>query len=219
MKIVLIIVLVMITTYLVWLFLLSPVKEYKITAEDEITIHLVKQQLHTGIIFTVNEELLTCIPELKDFSDKKYVDIGWGDEDFYQTPGFNYYLAVKALFIPTNSVLRIAGYNTDIIPYYGKESTVIELKITSTSFNILCEYISDTFLKDDGNNIEQTSNVGSHIIFYRASEIYTLFNTCNTWIARGLKKAGLPINTFGIITVEQLFTEVSEYGRIISVPE
>lgn len=218
MKRLFLIVLAFITTYLVWFFLLSPQKGFNAFSDDEVTIHLVKQQLHTGVIFSVNDQLLTYIPELYEFKEKRYVDIGWGDEDFYQTPGFNYYLAVKALFIPTNSVLRIAGYNSDVISYYGKESTVIELKISNSIYKKLCEYISAAFYKVENETVK-TSNVGSHIIFYRSNGKYTLFNTCNTWIARGLKKSGLPINTFGIITVEQLFSEVIKYGKIISEPE
>jgi hypothetical protein len=41
-----------------------------------------------------------------------------------------------------------------------------------------------------------------------------LFNTCNTWLARGLKQAGFDIKD-DIILTEQLFNEAAEIGTFL----
>ncbi|MCL4279574.1 MAG: DUF2459 domain-containing protein, partial [Ignavibacteriaceae bacterium] len=43
---------------------------------------------------------------------------------------------------------------------------------------------------------------------------YHLFNTCNTWLARGLKKAGFDIED-NIILTEQLFNEADKFGDVV----
>jgi len=56
------------------------------------------------------------------------------------------------------------------------------------------------------------------IIFFKANGEYHLFNTCNTWLAKGLKQAGIEI-TDDIILTEQLFNEAAKVGRVIKVDE
>ncbi|MDX1423384.1 MAG: hypothetical protein R3322_09610, partial [Kiloniellales bacterium] len=34
------------------------------------------------------------------------------------------------------------------------------------------------------------------------------FNTCNTWTARGLQAAGWPVRAAGVVTAEELMTQV-----------
>src|SRR3989339_1569610 len=84
-------------------------------------VYLIKSRWHTGLIFRVDELSLKNIEAIRLFREMKYVDIGWGDRDFYQSPkDFDLYLAFKALFIPSESVVRIEGYNyeiEDIISY------------------------------------------------------------------------------------------------------
>lgn len=199
--------------------LISPLKGNLPIADTTVKVFVVRQQIHTGIILTVNQHLLTLIPELKEFSDKNFVDIGWGDEAFYQYPGFDIYLAAKALFLPTNSVLRVAGFNSALTSYYGKESTIIELSLSKSSYEKLTTFISSEFWKDSSGNVIETSGRGSSIVFYKARSIYSLLFTCNTWIAAGLNEAGIPINPTGIIIVEQLLREVSKHGKVIYTPD
>ena len=77
-------------------------------------VYLVKNNLHTGIVFSVNEKLIENIPAISNFSEYYYVDIGWGDEDFYQHPDPDILLGAKAILVPTSSVIRIEGKNYNI---------------------------------------------------------------------------------------------------------
>src|SRR3989304_4340247 len=43
-------------------------------------------------------------PEHGDFADFEYVEVGWGDRDFYAAPEGTLWLAVKAVFWPTPGV-------------------------------------------------------------------------------------------------------------------
>jgi len=52
------------------------------------------------------------------------------------------------------------------------------------------------------------------VYFFKANGSYHLFNTCNTWLARGLKQSGLEIKD-DIILTEQLFNESAKVGKVL----
>ncbi len=83
----------------------------------------------------------------------------------------------------------------------------------------MCLYISNTVWRDREKKYEILSTKGlGRIIFFKANGEYHLFNTCNTWLARGLRQAGIEI-TDDIILTEQLFNEAAKVGRVIKAVE
>jgi len=179
------------------------------------TIYLIKQRWHTAIVFHTEEVDSIIIPEVKYFDGAELIDIGWGDEAFYQYPDFDWDLAYQALFYPTPSTLRIEGVYISMIEYFDLSEIVVELKINNEQLKILLKYISNTIWR----NAETESEILStqylkRIYFFKAYGDYSLFNTCNTWLARGLKRAGFDIKD-DIVLTEQLFNEAAIIGTVI----
>jgi len=178
-------------------------------------IYFIKQNWHTAIVFDVNDLDSQTFREFNYFKDYRMTDIGWGDEEFYQYPGFDSGLAFKALFYPTPSTLRVEGLNLSKEEYFNLSEIVIELVITDEQFKKICDYINKTFLEDDAGNTSILSRSGAgKIIFYKANGSYHLFNTCNTWLAKGLKEAGIEIED-NVVLTEQLFNELAKIGTVI----
>lgn len=166
-------------------------------------------------MFNVNDLDSQIFREYYYFKDYKMIDIGWGDEEFYQYPGFDSGLAFKALFYATPSALRLEGINLSKEEYFNLSEIVIELVVTDEQFKKICNYINKTFLVDDAGNTSILSQRGAgKIIFYKANGSYHLFNTCNTWLAKGLKEAGIDIEN-NILLTEQLFNELAKIGTVI----
>lgn len=178
-------------------------------------IYFIKQNWHTAIVFDVNDLDSQTFREFNYFKDYRMIDIGWGDEEFYQYPGFDSGLAFKALFYATPSTLRVEGINLSKEEYFNLSEIVIELVITDEQFKKICDYINKTFLEDDAGNTSILSRSGAgKIIFYKANGSYHLFNTCNTWLAKGLKEAGIEIED-NVVLTEQLFNELAKIGTVI----
>lgn len=178
-------------------------------------IYFIKQNWHTAIVFDVNDLDSQTFREFNYFKDYRMIDIGWGDEEFYQYPGFDSGLAFKALFYATPSTLRVEGINLSKEEYFNLSEIVIELVITDEQFKKICDYINKTFLLDDAGNTSILSQSGAgKIIFYKANGSYHLFNTCNTWLAKGLKEAGIEIED-NVVLTEQLFNELAKIGTVI----
>ena len=179
------------------------------------TIYLIKQRWHTAIVFHSEDIDTTILPEVKYFSGAELIDIGWGDEAFYQHPDFDWDLAYQALFYPTPSTLRIEGIFISMLEYFNISEIVVELKINNEQLKILLDYIADTIWRDE-NNLHKVLSTQylNRVYFFKANGEYHLFNTCNTWLANGLIKAGFDIED-NIILTEQLFNEAAKAGSVI----
>ncbi len=118
------------------------------------TIYLIKQRWHTAVVFNTAEVDSMILPEVKYFLKAELIDIGWGDEAFYQYPDFDWDLAYQALFYSTPSTLRIEGIYITIQQYFDISEIVIELKIKNEQLRILLKYISDTVWKDENGRYE-----------------------------------------------------------------
>jgi len=179
------------------------------------TIYLIKQRWHTAIVFSMVDVDTLILPQVKYFQKAEMIDIGWGDEAFYQHPDFDWDLAYKALFHSTPSTLRLEGIFITMQQYFDISEIVVELKINEEQLRILLKYIADTVWKDEnGEDKILSTQYLDRVYFFKANGSYHLFNTCNTWLARGLKQAGLDIDD-DIILTEQLFNETVKVGRVL----
>ena len=152
---------------------------------------------------------------MKYFRKAELIDIGWGDEAFYQYSDFDWDLAYQALFYSTPSTLRIEGIYITEQQYFDISEIVIELKINKEQLRILLKYIADTVWKDEDGKYEILSTQYlNRVYFFRANGNYHLFNTCNTWLARGLKQSGFDIKD-DIVLTEQLFKEAAKVGKVL----
>ena len=74
-------------------------------------IYISKIDWHVGIILEVNESSLSQIESLIELDKFNYVDLSWGDAEFFQSSEeLDLYLATNAILIPTSSVVRTQGY-------------------------------------------------------------------------------------------------------------
>ena len=86
-------------------------------------------------MFNVSDLDSSMFREYNYFDDFNLIDIGWGDEEFYQHQGFDSGLAFKALFYSTPSTLRIEGLNLTKEEYFDLSEVVIELDITKVAID------------------------------------------------------------------------------------
>ena len=183
------------------------------------TIYLVSNGWHAGIVLQrsdINDKLL---PVVTDFANNVYLEVGWGDKDFYQTPDAHLGIILKAALLPSDSVLHVVGFNQAATRYF-RQSEVIKIELSAAGFERLIRSIATSFATDTSTN-----NTGSLIAlgtglygnsrFYLSTESYHLFNTCNVWIARMLQSAGLEINPTTAITVEGLMSQARKLGVVL----
>jgi len=179
------------------------------------TIYLASHGWHAGIVIRRDDIPNAVWPENRDFPDAEFLEVGWGDSDFYQTPDPHLGITIKAALVPTSSVLHIVGFSGSISAYFP-DSEIIEIKLTESGFERLCRYIAASYAKDPaGNSVPLGAGLYGSSRFYLSGETYHLFKTCNVWTARALRSAGCPVTPAGTITVDNLMSRVRTFGKVI----
>jgi len=195
------------------LFLISRVlwgQESGIEESGKITISVVQQAWHTGIILPVQEINPEIWPEVSSFQEKKYVDVSWGDEEFYQAPESPVFLAVRAILWPTQSVMRIYPFSISISSAYTSEARFLEIKLSRQQFDQLTRFFSNSLARDESNQPIASEAYGKSHYFFLSKRKYHLFRTCNTWVALALKQAGLGNRSCCVLNANQLFRELGQ---------
>lgn len=181
------------------------------------SIYIAKNDWHVGILLEINENLISKVNEIKQFESFNYVDIGWGDEEFYQSPSdFDLFLAAKAVLIPTPSVVRVQGYDRTLEQIINWRDYTFKVELTDLQYDKLCSFISSSFKKDSNNQLLITSeNYGGKVRFFSSKYNYHIAYTCNTWVAEALEFSGLDVESSNVVTAENLMGELAKCGIML----
>ena len=200
----------------------APVSETLAPSESEPhkTIYLVNHGWHAGIVLRRADIPDNIWPKLGNFPNMEYLEVGWGDMDYYQIPDPHLGFILKAALLPTASVLHIVGFNGHV-PAYFPYSEIIRIELSSAGFERLSRTIASSFALDKaGNTTSPSPGLYGNSRFYLSRETYHLFNTCNVWTARALRTAGLPITPATATSVGNLMSQARKFGVVVqSEPE
>ncbi len=197
-------------------FFFCSVEYAQVSERDSISIYLVKANWHTGLMIPVNDFTKKILPVLSYFDGFKYVDIGWGDAEFYQAPAFDICLALYAVLLPTPSVIRIDGYKFPIEKVIEWREFAVRFDLTTDMFLKMADFINQSFKYDDDKKLIISSrDKEKPIIFFKSVHYYYFMRTCNTWAAGAIQSAGVNVDTFGLVTAGQLYSKLSRFGKIL----
>lgn len=179
------------------------------------TIYLVRHGWHAGIVVKRTDIGAGLWPQHNDFPDAEYLEVGWGDKDYYMTPSPHTGITLKAGLLPTASVLHIVGFSGSVTRYFP-HSEVIRVELSDRGFQRLCSYLENSYALDAAG---RSQPLGPSLYgagqFYLSRESYHAFNTCNVWTARGLREAGCPVTPVENLTVDALMATVAKFGTVI----
>ena len=86
--------------------------------EPSRTIYLVSHGWHAGIVVKRTDIPAGFWPQHNEFPGAEYLEVGWGDKDYYMTPNPNLGITLKAGLLPTASVLHVVGFRGPVTHYF-----------------------------------------------------------------------------------------------------
>jgi uncharacterized protein (TIGR02117 family) len=180
---------------------------------SDFEIYVVKYRWHTGIIVN-RAEANPFLPLLKnEFISNQYIEIGWGERDFYMATDETTLLALKAVLVPNESVIHVHGFNENP-EWYFRDNEIVKLTLDSKNYIKLLESINSSFtITTENKIINEGPGLVKNSFFYLSNDKYHLFRTCNVWIASKLKDAGIKINPFFAITSRNLINQLKTKSR------
>jgi uncharacterized protein (TIGR02117 family) len=179
------------------------------------SIYLVSHGWHAGIVVKRADIPRGIWLQHNEFPEAEYLEVGWGDKDYYMTPEPHFGITLKAGLFPTASVLHIVGFRGSVTRYFPN-SEVIRVDLSEAGFERLCAYLENSYARDDtGLSRPLGPSLYGQGRFYLSKESYHAFNTCNVWTARALRNAGCPITPAATLTVDTLMTRALRFGTLI----
>lgn len=185
-------------------------------AQPVVAVYLVAHEKHSGIALRRAEVPDRLWPEIRDFPQADYLEVGWGDRDYYYGRRQGILPALRAAFWPGNqSVLHVAGVRGTLAGNFPA-SEIVEVMLTREGFERLLRYIHDAY---DRGGAPAVAPLGGGLYgdsrFYPGRETFNLLRTCNVWTASALREAGLPIEDS--IRHEWLMTQARAVGRVVQL--
>jgi len=179
------------------------------SSRSAVTVYLVNYGWHTGLIIPKASIPEGLWPESEDFPDAHYLEVGWGDSDYYQARSPDLWMTLKAALWPTASVL----YVKPVVMSSALHYELIKLKLSSDAFYHLCRYIHESF--DRAGFIRAVAlNLATYSggRFYPATGSFHLFRTCNAWTVSALGAAGIPMSIFSAMSASRLMSQARQFA-------
>ncbi len=177
-----------------------------------VSIYVIDEGKHTGLAIRRADIPPGLLPESGDFPGAEYLEVGWGDLDYYQADDPGLWLALKAAFWSSGAVLHVVGVKDSIAGRFGGYE-IIRLDLSPVDFFGLAADIDETFARHGAKKAKPVGeDAVSDSLFYPAKGRFNLFNNCNGWAARALEAAGYPMGIFPPLTADQLMSKVRPFA-------
>jgi uncharacterized protein (TIGR02117 family) len=169
---------------------------------DGVEIMVISTAIHADLVLPIRNETVDWSHHLPssdfkgDVSRATHVAFGWGNREFYiDTPTWADVKAgtvFRAAIWPSPTCMHVNMWNDKAIPAGART------RISHEQYRHLAEYVLGSFRRDAGGRflLIEDRGYGTNDAFYEAHGSYHAFNTCNCWLGRGLKAAGVRTGWF-----------------------
>jgi len=185
----------------------GPIQE-NVTGVATSNVYVVSHGWHAGLVIHRDDIPKDKWPEKRDFFDAEYLEIGFGDRDYYMEHDPGPFTAIKAALWPTPSVLHVVGFRGPVQAYFPM-SDIRTLPVSRSGLDRLVAFIDASH---DRRDQKPLTSIGHGLYgnsrYYPGRESFHLFNNCNIWTARALRAAGYDVR--GTITVGGLLQQLEE---------
>lgn len=195
---------------------LGPVKE--LYPEDErkrpVPVYVVKLGWHAGLAFEA-KHFTSKLPEHDRLPDTDYLLVGWGDDKYYTADRARVDLFLRAAFLPTGSVIHVAGFDLEVDEYF-RDSDIIRVRVSKQGMEVMITYLAGRFATDGEGNLQYAApGLYGQSTFFKANGLYYFPRTSNWWTARVLRKSGFPITPIYAITSGNVMRQAGKEGEVI----
>ncbi len=193
----------------------APKAERNVSA-SEMTKHVyvVHNDWHAAMVVEASALVAAEIPEAAHFPGAEYLEISWGDADFFPAAEGGIGLALKAAFWSSGSVLHVVGFEGSIKDAY-RGAEIIEIALSDREFQQIIRFVSAEFnRKSHMQAAAPRPGLFPRSRFYAANGEFGVFRNCNTWVAEALSAADLPVTPGYVLTAGSVARQIKQFGTV-----
>jgi len=174
-------------------------------------VYLIQHGWHAGIAVRRRDLNKDGWSDLDNVPETRYLEVGWGEVDYYPARNRGTGTLLKAGLWPTGSTLHVVPVPTSV-PNTFPDHTIVRIPVDSVGLAALNRYIEASFAEDP-SALATGLHPGSR--FYEADLSYHFFNNCNHWAAAALEAAGCDVRPRWTFTVGQVVEQAVQCGSIV----
>jgi uncharacterized protein (TIGR02117 family) len=182
------------------------------TAGTETTndVWVIRHSWHTCIAVRRADVDPAVWPESRDVGDAAFLEVGWGDRDFYSKPRPSVWDAIDPVIRATPAALHVGAFDTpaaELVP----GTAVVHLRVPAAGFERMTRFIQDEYVLDGaGTPVRMGRGFYERSWFYQArSRYHVIFSNSNSWVANALRAGGLPMKPGVALTAEDVIAQAS----------
>lgn len=163
-------------------------KEEESTRDHQIFLH--NTGVHIDVVLPSALIPQDLLQQLRIHESVAYIAFGWGDRGFFlETPTWAELkpsVAARAMLVKSPTVMHITDYQQ-----LGSDWAKVPMR--AEQFSIILQYLRAGFQLDEQGRPKEIVDKGytPDDRFFEATGHYHALVTCNVWVNRGLRRAGL----------------------------
>ncbi len=162
---------------------------------ETVSIYVTGYGYHTGIVVPVRTAAYDWSKEFPCLEGRLFVEIGWGDREFYMGGQVTVGMAFTALFASKSSVVSFIGLGAP--PFVTKPLQTKQVCLLVEDYHALVEWVLHSVGRSQDvpkkPQFLREGFWGKHSAFYAANTdsvgVYSLIHNCNVWNADALHAA------------------------------
>jgi len=201
--------------------------------EPTVRVFVVSHGYHAGIVLprdtladaASRRGYAALIAVATRFAAFSFVEIGWGDEEFYRSAptiaSVTVPMAARALLVPGNrSVLHVVGLSFPPRAAFPL-ADIIALDLSPEGFERMLGRIDATFAPAGTGDPADDAGPGLYgpSRFYRARGTFNILHVCNHWLADLLDAAGVPTAPVAATLPPGLFLDLQWRSGLRPLPK
>lgn len=179
-----------------------------------VRVHVVTHAWHTGLAARVADLPPGLWPARRDFPRARRLEVGWGDRAYWiaERPGAG--LALAAVLLPTPATVRVVAVGGPVERAFPA-SDVLALDLSPAGFERLARFVDAAWERDAAGQAVLLPAPVPGLRFYAGRGRYGGLANSNTWTARALAAAGVPVTPGLALTAWGVVCQVVPFARIV----
>lgn len=179
------------------------------------TLYVVGRGWHTDIGLPVEEVHGPLVSLERDFPGIRFMVFGFGERQYYMARDAGFGEMLSAL-LPSKSAILMTALRAPPEQAFAEQQVVV-LRVPQNAIDRIALLLWQALEKTaDGTVLRLDEGPYPGSLFYASYETYDAFHTCNTWTARLLHEAGIPVDSRGVLFAGQVMQQVAQIAAMQS---
>jgi uncharacterized protein (TIGR02117 family) len=175
-------------------------------------VWVVRHGWHTRVAVARADVDPAVWPDSSALGDVRYLEVGWGDRDFYPDPQPSLWDALDPVVRCTPAAMHVGGF--DVPPAAFLPGTpIVRLALTPAGFDRLTAFIQAHYVRRDDAPVAIRPGTYPRSVFYLAHGRYHVLRNSNHWTARALQAAGVPMAPWRALTAHSVIAQAEQAGE------